>query len=412
MAFHYEAIDRSGNKEKGLLDAANRAEALDRLLARGLQPFVLVERKGAAKESPAASPKATRPTSGPVLLRAKQVVTFSEELSDLLQAGLQLEPALQSMSERDEVSAIKDVSAKIRDAVREGVPFSEALRQSSPSFGELYCSLAHAGEVSGALPRILSRQARHLRALAEIRSRTSTAVTYPAFLLASGVAVAALFMTHLIPRLAEMLDRSGADIPALARGLIATSEFLRQHGLLLLALAVLCALLLWRLATLERFRPAWHRLCLRLPLTGPLLTTNFHVQYLETLGNLTLNGLPLLRALQLAEATTRNFHLRGKLAAVSAEVADGLSLSRALRRSTVFPSALTDMVRVGEQTGQMGESLERAARRYDRELSEKIARVSEALQPAIIVLMAGLVGTMAYVMISVIYDTIATLRAK
>jgi type II secretory pathway component PulF len=409
MAYHYEAVDRTGKKERGSLEASSRAEALGQLQARGLQPFVLEERGGTR---PRPSAPALSAGAGPVPLRPRQLIAFTEELADLLHAGLQLEPALHSMTERDEASALRQAVIRIRDAVREGVPFSEALRHGSPSFGELYVSLAHAGEVSGSLPRILRRQAVHLRALSELRSRVTTTLTYPAFLVLAGVAVAALFSTFLIPRLAEMLERSGADVPPLAGALIRTSEFLRLHGAAVLAACGALVLLAWRALTLDRLRSGRDRWVLRLPLVGPLLRANFHVQWLETLGNLTLNGLPLLKGLQLAEHATANVHLRAKLAEVTAQVADGMSLSRALKRVGIFPAALTDMVRVGEQTGQMGSTLERAAQRYDRELSETIARLSAAIQPLIIVLMAGMVGSLSYLMISVIYDTISTLRAK
>ena len=147
-----------------------------------------------------------------------------------------------------------------------------------------------------------------------------------------------------------------------------------------------------------------------IPLFGKVLNT-FFVQFLETLANLVGNGLPLLRALELGREATPNLFLKKIISKIIGYVGDGASLSRTMKRVGFFPPLLLDMVAVGEQTGQIGESLERAAARYDKELEKDIARISALIQPVIVVTMALLVGIMAYMMISVIFETISGLNA-
>ncbi|MFN6017346.1 MAG: type II secretion system F family protein, partial [Verrucomicrobiota bacterium] len=182
--FAYKALNSKGSVMSGELDAADRPEALRMLDRKGLQPVNLRETAGivaaagkdAKPKSDEAAAASTKPDEapipeGPIKLKRQEVVLFTEELSDMLGAGLQLEPALKSMENRQELGNLKAVSYKIRQIVRDGVNFSVALKKVSPSFGPLYCSLAAAGEASGALDTILKRQAHYLKTLAELQSR-------------------------------------------------------------------------------------------------------------------------------------------------------------------------------------------------------------------------------------------------
>ncbi|MEM0970466.1 MAG: type II secretion system F family protein [Verrucomicrobiota bacterium] len=413
--FYYEAVGPGGRSRTGTLTAENRSAALRDLTERGLHPFVLKAGKdgsGTGKKPKSAEEPKKEATmaKAPIPLRSRQVVEFTEELSDLIEAGVQLEPALQSMAERQEASAVKDVSMRLRDQLREGVSFAEALRQVSPSFDPLYCALVHAGEVSGSLGEILHRQVDHLKKIQELRAKVLVAMIYPAFLMVSGVLVAILFSTYLIPKLSILLESTGAELPLLARWMMASSDFLRNYGLWCLLFGILAGIVGWQWAKSESVRPWWDEKKLQLPLFGNLLRTKFFVLFLETLGSVVQNGLPLLRGLQLMEKATSNLSLRKQVGEVAIEVADGRSLSRALAKRDVFPPSLTDILRVGEQTGRMGETLEKAGRRYDKELSKAIDRLSAMIQPAVILVMAISVGALAYIMITVIYDTISTLK--
>ena len=421
--FAYKALNSKGSVTSGELDAADRPEALRMLDRKGLQPVNLRETagivtasgKGAKPKSDEAAAASTKPDEapipeGPIKLKRQEVVLFTEELSDMLGAGLQLEPALKSMENRQELGNLKAVSYKIRQIVRDGVNFSVALKKVSPSFGPLYCSLAAAGEASGALDTILKRQAHYLKTLAELQSRLVLAMIYPAFLVLAGIGVSIVFVTTLIPQLTQLIESTpGGKIPLGAAILIGASEFLSKWWLVILLLLVAAFIFFKAWKDNEANKPAWDRIKLRLPLVGPVITSRFYVQFLETMANLVGNGLPLLRALELSRDATQNRSLRAGLDKVIEQVGDGRSFSKALIRTGAFPPLLIDMISVGEQTGKIDQSLRRSAERYDKELDKDLQRIMALIMPTVLIIMAGLIGTMAYLMITAIFQTISNL---
>ncbi len=425
--FAYKALSSTGAVTTGEIDAADRPDALRVLDKKGLQPVNLKETAAAAPKKAAANTKSksepadrtnAKPEAkeaaipdGPIKLKRQEVVLFTEELSDMLGAGLQLEPALKSMESRQELGNLKAVSFKIRQIVRDGVNFSVALKKVSPSFGPLYCSLAAAGEASGALDVILKRQAHYLKTLAELQSRLILAMIYPAFLILAGIGVSIVFVTTLIPQLTALIESSqGGKVPLGAAILIATSDFLSKWWLVMLLTLIAAFIFFKAWKDNEANKPTWDRVKLKLPLVGPVITSRFYVQFLETMANLVGNGLPLLRALELSRDATQNRSLRVELDRVIAQVGDGRSFSKALIRNGHFPPLLIDMISVGEQTGKIDMSLRRAAERYDKELDKDLQRIMALVMPTVLIIMAGLIGAMAYLMITAIFQTISNLN--
>ena len=423
--FAYKALSANGAVTTGEIDAADRPEALRVLDKKGLQPVNLKETAaassakkttGSAKNkaeeidrSKAEAKEAAIP-EGPIKLKRQEVVLFTEELSDMLSAGLQLEPALKSMENRQELGNLKAVSYKIRQIVRDGVNFSVALKKVSPSFGPLYCSLAAAGEASGALDDILKRQAHYLKTLAELQARLILAMIYPAFLVLAGICVSIVFVTTLIPQLTDLIESSGGKIPLGAAILIGISDFLSKWWIVIVLTLIASFIFFKAWKDNEANKPAWDRIKLRLPMIGPVISSRFYVQFLETMANLVGNGLPLLRALELSRDATQNRSLRGELDKVIAQVGDGRSFSKALIRNGAFPPLLIDMISVGEQTGKIDQSLRRAAERYDKELDKDLQRIMALVMPTVLIIMAGLIGTMAYLMITSIFQTISNIH--
>ena len=430
--FTYKALGNGGSVVTGELSAADRGEALRQLDRKGLQPVKVAEasvnkkappkrqsdaQKAVSRRQPKAStkpePAATKTKEygeGPIKMKSAEVVYFTEELSDMLSAGLQLEPALRSMESREEEGNIKEISNRIRNLVRDGTTFSNALKKVSPSFGPLYCSLAAAGEASGALDTILRRQAHYLKTIQELKGRVTLALIYPSFLILSGIGVSIIFVTKLIPQLTGLLRGTpGSEMPLGVRVMIGTSDFLRDWWLVIVLVLVAIAIFFKAWKDAERNKPAWDRIKLKIPLYGNVIRGRFYVQFLETMANLVSNGLPLLRSLELTRDAAQNIHLRSSMGGMIDMVGDGRALSSAMVRSEIFPPLLVDMVTVGEQTGKIDVALRRAAERYDKELDGALQKVMAMVMPAVLLLMASLVGTMAYAMISAIFQTINNL---
>ena len=419
--FSYQAKKLDGGRVEGVLDAKDRSDALRKLSSSGLQPFS-ISAKGGVDEETAIDRSAggrkgagsgfSGSNQGKISLKSSQVILFTEELSDLLGAGVQLEQSLKLMEGRGDLSSLGELAHRTRELVRDGEGFAKALETASDSFGPLYCNLVRAGEASGALPSILKRQVQYLVTMRELKSQVLTAMIYPAFLAVAGVAVTVLFITFLIPRLTVLIKSNGGEMPMGVEFIVGASDFLKAWWWLI---GIVVALLL---AGFKAFvnrpenRSWWDRVKLRIPLFGSLSQKRFHVQFLQTLGNLLGNGLTLVQSLELIKGITENEHLKSQIAGATEAVVDGANLNRALESSGIFPRSLVDLVRIGEETGQLTATLEKAGERFDRELARGIERVGALVQPMIILMMAGVIGTMAYLMITVIYDTIDILRSR
>jgi type II secretory pathway component PulF len=416
--FAYQAADPTGRDTTGTIDAPDRAAAIRLLTGKGLQPFKIAE--GAAKAGIKAPVKAKAKSdaagnevdTAPIKLGSSQLQQFTEEMAELLEAGMRLEPALKVLEGRGTESPHRRIAKRLGDSIREGHPFSSALRQASPSFGELYCSVAAAGEAGGSLGVALRRQAMYLGTVREMRSQAAVALIYPSFLMVSAIGVVLLFTTFLIPRLSMLMSRMKGGVPKGIQLVMAVSAFTKQWWWLMLSVAVLMGLAFWLWTKSKSGRPIWDRTKLRLPFIGNVLTATFHTQFLETLASLSTGGLPLLKGLELASRVSSNQYVQKQLEGVIALVRDGASLSRALEKTNLFPSRLLEMVRIGEHTGEIGNALRRTADRCGRDLGKALEKAMALMQPVIILVMAGLVGVMAYMMISVIFETVSSLRAR
>jgi type II secretory pathway component PulF len=408
--FTYNAVSREGTRVSGQVEAQSRTEAFRKLDRDHLQPISL-EQQGGTETNGARHSSGGQPAeSRNIRLSGGQIILFTEEMSDLLDAGLQLEPALKVMESRKELSSIKAVASGLRQLVREGSSLSGALRLVSPSFGDLFCNLVAAGEVSGSLPQLLRRQATFLVMIDDLRKRVVSALIYPALIFVLGIGLIFLFMTYLVPQLTALFQKTGKDLPLLTRALVQTSQFFSQYWWAILAGIAGIVLGFLQLIRTKSGKQWWHRAQLRIPLFGSVLRGNFYSQFAQTMANLIENGIPLLNSLRLMTSAMSNLHLRALMENVVEAVGEGGSLSRALQKIEEFPPLFIDMIAVGEQTGDLAMALERIGRRYDKELNIKIGRLTALVQPVVILAMAAMVGVIAYSIINGIFDAVSGLR--
>jgi type II secretory pathway component PulF len=408
--FAYNAVSREGTRVSGQVEAQSRTEAFRKLDRDHLQPISL-EQQGSVETGAARHPSGGRtPETRNIRLSGSQIILFTEEMSDLLDAGLQLEPALKVMESRKELSSIKSVASALRQLVREGSSLSGALRLVSPSFGDLFCNLVAAGEVSGSLPQLLRRQATFLVMIDDLRKRVVSALIYPALIFVLGIGLIFLFMTYLVPQLTTLFQKTGKDLPLMTRVLVQTSDFFSQYWWAILAAIAAVILGFLQLIRTQPGKRWWHRAQLRIPLFGSVLRGRFYSQFAQTMANLIENGIPLLNSLRLMTSAIGNLHLRALMENVVEAVGEGGSLSRALQKIDEFPPLFIDMIAVGEQTGDLALALERIGRRYDKELNVKIGRLTALVQPVVILVMAGMVGVIAYSIINGIFDAVSGLR--
>lgn len=401
--YTFRALAEGGRQEAGELESPDKATAFQQLVARKLRPLHL-EKTGGTPAAEVSSASAVRQR-----LSNAELHSFTEELAQLLEAGLQLEGALKVIEGRKEKTAVPAVAGFLRQQIREGKRFSMALKNSG-GFADLYANMIAAGEASGALPQILRRQSEYLALMADLRRKVTMALVYPSIVFSAGMVLLLIFMTFLLPQLTLLLSKTGQSLPLMTRILVGTSEFFGKYwwALLILFVVSLSSFQLWRKTASGR--KSWDKWIFGLPLLGPVLKIQFLAEFLQTLSTLVTNGIPLLRGLSLMQAAAQNTHIHSLVRGLAEKVEEGHAFSRVLRQNSFFPSVLTDIVAVGEQTGDLGGSLERAATRYDKEFTTQIQRLTTLIQPLTILVVALFVGLVAYSMIAGILSSVSGLR--
>lgn len=404
--FTFDAVTPGGGREQGTLEAKSRLEALALLGRRKLRP-VRLQSAGAGEVAGAVSSHLAPDQRN---LTEAQIISFTEELGDLLDAGLQLEGALRMMEQRSEASALKFVAEYLRAQVRDGRSLSASLPAASKSFSDLYVNLVAAGEVSGALKEILRRQVQYLKAISDLKNRVVQALIYPAFVAGAGVLLMILFVVVLIPQLKQLFSKNPDSIPLPTRILLGTSDLMIHWGWLLALLLAGAATAFYQFIQRPAGRVWWDQTRVRLPVVGPVLQASFYAQFSQTLANLLGNGVTLLQAMKLVSDATPNLFYRQKLQQAAGQVAEGFSLSRALRQRGGFSDMFLDLVAVGEQTGELAQSLGKAGARFEKEMDRRIQRITALIQPVIIVVIALVVGAVVYSIITSIFDAMSGMR--
>ncbi len=386
--FDYIAIDTRGAEKRGHVAAASidaARTALDR------------QRLYVVRLEPGAPPVATaRPLFGLKLGRAKmsgkQLTLFTRQLATLNRVS-PLEESLRTITRQTEQDSVRAIVAEVHVGVVEGRRLADSMARAPKSFPPLYRAMVAAGESSGTLPTILDRLAALLERQAEIRGKLITALAYPAILAIVALGVVTALMMFVVPQVVEQFDTVGQELPFLTRMVIAFSDLLVGWWWAMLLAVALAGVVLWQALKQPPIRLAFDSWLLRIPLIGRLLRDLHAARMARTLGTMVASRLPLLDGLMLTAGTIHNRRLRVASDDIVEAIRGGGSLSAAMRRAGVFPPLLTYLAASGEAAGRLDEMLERAADYLEREFDRFTATALSLLEPAIIVIMGGIVAT-------------------
>lgn len=386
--FDYLAIDTRGQETRGHIAAASMDEARATLDRRRL--YVVRIAPGSA---PAARGK---PLFGLQLgaprMSAKQLTLFTRQLATLSRVS-PLEESLRTITRQTEQDKVRLVVEQVHGGVVEGRRLADAMGREPRSFPALYRAMIAAGESSGTLPAILERLSALLERQAEIRGKLLTALAYPTILALVATGVVAALMIFVVPQVVEQFDTAGQQLPLLTRIVIGISDLLvGWWWLMLLVLGVAIAGFVVALRQ-PPIRLAFDSWLLRIPLLGRLLRDLHAARMARTLATMVASRLPLLEGLALTAGTIHNRRLKLASDEITDAIRGGGSLSAAMRRAGVFPPLLTYLAASGEAAGQLDEMLERAADYLEREFDRFTATAMSLLEPAIIVVMGGVVAT-------------------
>lgn len=387
--FAYIAVDPKGKEKRGTLKAPSDADARAGLEARKLYVVKVKPQPAApATEVAIGGLKLTREKR----LSAKQLTLFTRQLATLTQVS-PLEEALRTIARQSEQDHVRSIVGRVADGVVEGRRLGDALGREPRSFPPLYRAMVSAGESSGALPDLLERLAKLLERQSEMRGKLISALAYPIVLTCVAVLVVAALMIAVVPKVVEQFDDVGQQLPLLTRVIIGISTFLASYWwLLVLVMGLAAAGGVYALRN-ESFRLSFDRAILRLPLIGRLIRDLHAARMARTLSTMIESRLPLVEGLKLTVGTVQNRALRRATQELIESIRGGGSLSGAMARTGVFPPLLVYLAASGESAGRLDVMLARAADYLEREFDNFTATALSMLEPAIIVVMGGIVTT-------------------
>ncbi len=392
--YRYKAYDVEGKVRKGTVDEDSKRAAMAKLRQQKLVPInVKAETSSEPGGGEARSWMPRRKAS------LQDVAMFTRQLSTLVTAGLPLVEALTTAIETADQGPMRSVAASVRDRVNEGTSMAEALRKSGNTFTDLYINMVAAGEESGTLEIVLERLADFLDGQLELRSQLVGAMAYPLVMLVAMLGVIGILFVFVIPKITQVFDQTGQELPLPTQILIALTDFTRNNGGLLAIALVALAFLARYLINTPRGRDVWDRVKVKAPIFGPLNERLALSRFARTLATLLSSGVSLPVSLKIVRAVVGNKIFAEAVDQVHDVVVEGGGLARPLEQTGVFPRAMVRMVAAGERSGELEDMLGRVATAYDRELQSRLVVAMRLLEPILIILMAGLVF---FIMLSIL----------
>ena len=401
-AFEYTAIDASGRETRGVLEGDTARQVRQQLRDQGWTPLSVSESARAERSGRA------RGLAGLLAygtgLSARDLTIITRQLATLIQAGAPVEEALRTVARYAEKPRLQNLLMALRGHVVEGQSLASALAEFPRSFSDMYVATVRAGEDAGYLGGVLERLADYVERSLETRSRVAGALIYPLILTVVAITIVALLLAYVVPEVVTVFESLAQDLPPLTVALLAISAFVREWGLLMLALIV-GALVAFTLAMRnEGFRYRFDALLLRLPFVGPLLLEIDTGRFARTLSILAASGTPVLEALGTASQVISRRPIRAAVRKAAAQVREGESLQQALHASGWFPPMMLQLIAIGEASGELDNMLHRAADFQERDTNMQISMFVTAFEPALMLAMGLVVLLIALAMLLPIFE--------
>ena len=384
-AFNYKAVTKEGEVIQGIIEAGSREAVVSQLHLKGQVPIRVEESRQAGKSG------GKRRSLRSKKVGIEQITAFTRELSTLLRSGQPLDSALSIlMSISGEDSQFSTHLMNIRDGLKRGHTFADALEGEGGLFSNFYVQMIRAGESGGALESVLSRLSVHLERSKEVRDSLISALIYPMILLFVALTSILILMTYVIPQFSDLFNDMGAALPLSTQITMAVADGLQRYGwLMALGVIGLVAFLRWQM----QHRPSakrWHARLLMLPVIAPIIRQVEAARFCRTLGTLLENGVPLLRSVSIVKQTISNFVIADGMDAVITSLKSGHRLADPLAEHARFPSFALHMIRIGEESGQLEPMLMQTADILDQETQTLIKRALSLVEP-IMILVLGLI---------------------
>ena len=413
--FLYTAIEaRTGRDRQGTIESTSAEQAALELKSRGLAPTSLqldgaitrtavepakTRTRRATPATTASAPTATRPRAARWqigrAISLKALTVFTRQLATLIKAGMPLLRCLEVLARQERQPAFRAVLESVAETIRSGGNFSDGLQQHPKIFDRLYVNMVKAGEAGGVLDTVLERIARFMEKAEQIKGKVKSAMTYPLIVITLAVGIVSALMVFVVPKFEQIFAGllKGQPLPLLTQWVLGLSYFVTNHIAATLGIVIALVVLFQVVRRTKRGARGWDWLLFHAPVTGDLYLKASIARFTRTFGTLLASGVPILQALLITRDTCGNVHLADALDVVHDRVKEGDNVAAPLQATGVFPSMVTSMIEVGEETGALPEMLSRIADSYDEEVDNAVAALTSIIEPLMIVFLALLVGT-------------------
>lgn len=387
-AFHYEAIETNGRITRGVVEADGLRQARARIRELGL---VVVKVDAVTQETlHAGSGQRWHLRRG---ISSAQLSMITRQLATLLEAGLPLEQSFNALIEQSEDESVHQILAGVRSELLSGHTLAQAMGQYGSVFPDIYRALIKAGEASGELGHVMMRLADYTESRQVLRQKVVLAFVYPAIVTVVALCVVLGLLIYVVPQVVSVFQQSQQTLPMLTLMLIGLSSALQASWFYLLMALLGSGFFVRILLKRQEIRYQWHLRILRLPMVGKLVRGLNTARMASTLAILAGSGVPLLASLQAAAGVVSNLPMRHALEEASKKVREGVTLSRALAASRMFPPILVHLISSGESSGKLDAMLDRAATQQEQEISNYTSILTSLLEPVLILIMGGVVLT-------------------
>jgi type IV pilus assembly protein PilC len=383
--FSYIALSGTGAEQKGSLKADTAQAVTQELKNRGLLPVTITAQSvlsrdlniGLFQKKP----------------KTRDLSIFCRQFVSILDAGVPVVSALEMLSEQTENKLLSETITEIRLDVETGESLTSAMSKHAKIFGSMFVSLVAAGESSGSLSNSFARMAEQYEKDAKIRSMVKRASIYPIIIMLVTVVVIGVMLTVVVPTFQDIFNELGGELPALTRGVVAVSQFMQRNWYLVAIALVAAAVLLRLFSRSDAGKYFFGKLSLKLPVIRIFVVKTSSARMARTLSTLIGSGIPIIDALEITADTMSNVYFRDALTGAREDVSMGSALSETLRGSGIFPPLVYQMLKIGEESGNIEGMLSRIANYYDEESEAATSSLMAMLEPAIIIVMAAVVGT-------------------
>ncbi len=398
--FQWKGKKHTGEYLKGQITADNYQQVIDEIRKMDIYP-IDVKKKS---EFFTLSLNSNKEISPKTKISDNNLIVFTRQFSSLIESGVPILQGLVIMIEQQKNKDLKGILTKIKESIESGASLSDSLRKFPKVFNDLYVNLVESGEKGGVLDRVFKRLAVYFEKILKLKRKIKGAMIYPIVVLSVAVGVIIILMTFVIPVFANLFASVGAKLPALTRDVIGFSNFMRAYIMYIIIAIGVLIFALRAYYQKESGKRNIDRFLLKIPVLGILLKKVAIARFARTLSTMVESGVPILAGLAIVSKTSGNKIIEESLMQTKEDVSSGSPLSAALNKTKLFPPLVIQMVMVGEKTGNLDAMLTKVADYYDEEVDNAVNNLTQMLEPALIIFLGIVVGTLVVAMYLPIFN--------